>query len=129
TSRALMARTGWRKCPGGEGAEACPRKLEPHDAGGKVPRGGALRATAAPRGLRNPGGPVGRFPLHGMPLALVLGARSVRDCKLLRANPPKDGDAEPRGYREFSRHARRAASEIDASIVAAFSMSGRHVPV
>jgi hypothetical protein len=30
---------------------------------------------------------------------------------LLRANPSKDGDAEPRGYRDNRRHASRAASD------------------
>jgi hypothetical protein len=32
---------------------------------------------------------------------------------LLRAKPSKDGDAEPRDYREIPRHVSRAASVID----------------
>jgi hypothetical protein len=36
-------------------------------------------------------------------------------CTLLRAKPPKGGDAESRGYRGFDRHAGRAASATQSA--------------
>src|SRR6266513_4824424 len=41
------------------------------------------------------------------------------ESTLLRANPPKGGDADPRGYSGSLRHARRAASDRHGSTLAA----------
>jgi hypothetical protein len=48
---------------------------------------------------------------------------------LLRANPPKGGDAELRGYSESARHACRAASESNSFELLAAFVCGRREPV
>jgi hypothetical protein len=51
----------------------------------------------------------------------VPATRTKQANALLRAKPPKGGDAELRDYREFTRHVRRAASAPAGWVLAARS--------